>query len=336
MTAAKKICYDRILPRNLSLPHRSLSQGPGRTSRAIAIAGRQWPNGSTIKIGFKGGTSQQQDMVRQIAPEWCEHANLKFEFVTSPAATIRVAFDENDGAWSYIGLDNLDIPVDAATLNLGWQDQSVILHEFGHLVGLAHEHQNPLGGIQWNEAAVIADLSGPPNFWDEATIRHNVLEKYSMDQIIGTEFDRESIMLYSFPATWTVSGQGTEFNNDLSRQDKAFVGSSQMYPGPAAPLPQLPVHSGLRASISSAGEQDTYQFVVAQAGDFVVETGGATDVFLSLYGPNSQTKLIGQNDDSGVGRNARLEATLQPGTYFVQVRHFSAGSTGPYRIWVAG
>ena len=31
---------------------------------------------------------------------------------------------------------------------------------------------------------VIADLSGPPNYWDEATIRHNVLEKYSLDQIV--------------------------------------------------------------------------------------------------------------------------------------------------------
>ena len=336
MNVAKKLCFDRVLPRDVSLPHRSLSQGPGKAPRAIAPRNKQWSNGSTIKIAFKGGTSTQQDMVRQIAPEWCEHANLRFEFVTNPGATIRVSFDEDDGAWSYIGLDNQDIPVGAATLNLGWQDKNVILHEFGHMVGLAHEHQNPRGGIQWNEAAVIADLSGPPNYWDEDTIRHNVLEKYSMDQIIGTEFDAESIMLYAFPATWTVNGIGTDFNGDLSKQDKAFISSTQMYPGVSAPIQELPVMAGLRASIASPGEQDIYKFVVARAGDFVVETGGATDVFLSLYGPNSQTKLIGQNDDSGVGRNARIEATLQPGTYFVQVRHFSATSTGPYRIWVAG
>jgi Bacterial pre-peptidase C-terminal domain/Astacin (Peptidase family M12A) len=336
MSAARKLCYDRILPRDFSRPHRAVFQGLGRAPRAIAIARKQWPNGSTITIGFKGGTSEQQDMVRQHAPEWCQHANLRFEFVTGPSATIRVSFDADDGAWSYIGTDNLDIPVHAATLNLGWLDRSVILHEFGHMIGMAHEHQNPAGGIEWNEPAVIEDLSGPPNFWPVDVIRHNVLDKYKFDQIVGTDFDRESIMLYAFPGTWTVSGQGTDFNEDLSRQDKKFVGSSQMYPGPDALVPELPVHAGLRASIASPGEQDTYRFVVAQAGDFVVETGGATDVYLSLYGPNSPTKLIAENDDSGGGRNARIEAALQPGTYYVQVRHYSPGSTGPYRIWVAG
>lgn len=336
MTSAPKLCYDRILPRDLAAAHQSLSQGPGRIARAIALKKRQWVNGSTIKITFKGGTSAQQDMVRQIAPEWCEYANLKFEFTNNPAATIRVAFDPNDGAWSYIGLDNVDIPIDAATLNLGWQDRNVILHEFGHMIGLAHEHQNPQGGIVWNEAAVIADLSGPPNHWDEATIRHNVLEKYSLDQIIGTAFDRESIMLYAFPAGWTVGGQGTELNADLSKQDKDFVAGSQMYPAAAAAIPELPVHTGLQAAITSPGEQDFYKFVIAQAGQYVIETGGTTDVFLSLFGPDSQAKLIAQDDDSGAGNNARIEARLQPGTYYLQVRHYNANSTGPYRIWVVG
>jgi hypothetical protein len=54
------------------------------------------------------------------------------------------------------------------------------------------------GGIQWIEAVVIRDLSGPPNFWDEQTIRHNVLKKYSSHQIRGTTFDAQSIMCYAF------------------------------------------------------------------------------------------------------------------------------------------
>ncbi|MSR61216.1 MAG: peptidase [Planctomycetes bacterium] len=334
---AKKLCYDRILHRDLALPHRSLSQGPGSAARAIALRNRQWNNSSTIEVSFKGGTNQQQDMVRTIAPEWCEFANLRVNFTENPAAAIRVSFNPNDGAWSYIGKDNLEIPVDAATMNLGWQDKAVILHEFGHMMGLAHEHQNPQGGIRWNEAAVIADLSGSPNYWDEATIRHNVLNKYSMDQIIGTEFDRESIMLYGFPASWTLGGQGTNANSDLSKKDKEFIGSPQMYPGQGlVELPQLPVLAATAAAISQRGEQDTFRFQVAKSGEFVIETGGTSDVILSLYGPNSATKLIAQDDDSGAGSNARIEASLQPGTYQVQVRHYSPGGTGPYRIWVAG
>ena len=83
----------------------------------------------------------------------------------------------------------------AATMNLGWQDEAVILHEFGHAIGLAHEHQNPAGGIQWNEQVVITDLAGAPNFWDEPTVRHNVLEKYSYSEINGTEFDARVCLL---------------------------------------------------------------------------------------------------------------------------------------------
>ena len=333
----KKLCFDRILPRDLVVPHRSLSQGPGLVSRALAIRNRQWANGSTIEISFRGGTKAQRDLVKSVAPEWCEFANLDLRFTDNPAAAIRVSFQPDDGAWSYIGLDNLEVPVDAATMNLGWQDKAVILHEFGHMIGLAHEHQNPEGGIRWNEAEVIAALSGPPNYWSPETIRHNVLDKYRLDQILGTSFDPHSIMLYEFPASWTVDGFGTKANNDLSRQDKDFIASAQMYPGRGkVELPRLPVLAATAAAISKAGEQDTFEFEVDSAGDFVIETGGATDVMLSLYGPNSSTKLVAQDDDSGAGSNSRIEASLQPGKYLVQVRHYHPGGSGPYRLWVVG
>ena len=56
---------------------------------------------------------------------------------------------------------------------------------------------------------MIRDLAGAPNFWPEEQVRHNVLEKYKQDQINGTAFDSESIMLYAFPGTWTKSGTTT-------------------------------------------------------------------------------------------------------------------------------
>ena len=35
----------------------------------------------------------------------------------------------------------------------------VILHEFGHALALVHEHQNSALSIQWNETAVIEELT---------------------------------------------------------------------------------------------------------------------------------------------------------------------------------
>ncbi|MCY6381062.1 M12 family metallopeptidase [Hoeflea prorocentri] len=336
MKAAKHMCYDRILPQDLVKVQRTRMIG-GR-ERAISLIGKQWANGSTLRIRFLGGTQQQQDMVRQVAPMWTDHANLNFDFTDDPRAEIRVTFDENDGAWSYVGTDNASIPLHAATLNLGWLDQGVILHEFGHMIGLSHEHQNPDGGIMWNEQQVIDDLSGAPNFWDEATIRHNVLNKYSADQVHGTEFDPQSIMLYAFPDSWTTNMGATSENNDLSDQDKAFIASAVMYPGRGGADPnivELDVMRGTEAEISSAGEEDLFSFKVKKDGMHIIETTGSTDVVMVLFGPDSKTAKVAENDDGGRGQNSRIVARLREGTYYAAIRHYNPNRTGEYRIMVS-
>ena len=337
MPSAKNICFDRILPRDVRRQQRTMALPNGRL-RAISLIGKQWVNGSTIRIRFMNGSREQRDLVQEFAPVWTKHANLTFEFSNDRRAEIRVTFDANDGAWSYVGIDNLNIPLHAATLNLGWQDQGVILHEFGHMIALSHEHQNPDGGIVWNEQAVIDDLSGPPNFWNEATIRHNVLNKYSADQLHGTGFDAESVMLYAFPDSWTQNMGPTQSNDDLSELDRMFVKSEEMYPGRAAPekrATELPVCEATTAEISTSGEEDLYKFEVKNDGRHIIETSGSTDVVLTLFGPNSPTALIAEDDDGGVGTNSRISAVLQPGTYFARVRHYSTQRTGEYRIQVS-
>jgi hypothetical protein len=340
MAKAPKICFDRILPQRAGRQHLTRLMPDGRT-RAISPIGKKWANASTIRMRFLGGTQEQQDMVQAMAPEWTQHANLNFEFGDDPRSEIRVSFDSNDGAWSYVGTDNLGIPLHAATLNLGWQDQGVILHEFGHMIGLSHEHQNPDGGIEWNEEAVIRDLSGPPNFWDEQTIRHNVLNRYRADQVHGTDFDPDSVMLYAFPDEWTLNMGATHENEDISDQDRDFVRSERMYPGRDTgdtlddQAIELTVARGVEGEISAAHEEDVYRFVVTDTATHLIETAGSTDVVMSLFGPNSSTQLVASDDDGGVGRNARINATLQPGIYYAIVRHFNPTRTGEYRIAVS-
>ena len=56
---------------------------------------------------------------------------------------------------------------------------------------------------------------------------------------------------------------------------------------------------------------------------------------MSLFGPDSPTRLVATDDDGGVGRNARISAMLQPGTYYAIVRHYNPTRTGEYRITVS-
>ncbi|HVQ75944.1 MAG TPA: M12 family metallopeptidase [Candidatus Binatia bacterium] len=334
---ARRICFDRVLPRDLrrTIRFRAIPGAGGRT-RAITPIGKLWMNGSTLRVRFVDGTPAQQETVRQFAPRWTDHANLHFEFGHAPDAEIRIAFAD-DGAWSYVGTDARGIPAHEPTMNFGWLDEAVVLHEFGHAIGLAHEHQNPAGGIQWNEPVVIRDLSGPPNRWDEATIRHNVLAKYEHDQVNGTEFDPQSIMLYSFPADWTLNGFQSEPNMKLSLLDQSFAASARMYPGRAAPEEtELTVAEieGVEASIGQPGEEDLYTFQATRPGRYTVETTGPTDLVMKLFGPESRTRLVAQDDDGGQGTNPRILADLSPGRYFVQIRHYEARGTGAYTVKV--
>jgi hypothetical protein len=333
MLTGPHLCIDRYLPTDEFAP--ALALGP--RAEAIVLFRKLWPNGSVLRIQFLEGSSEQRSLALLQARWWSEHANLRFVVSDAPDAEIRVTFDPNDGAWSYLGTDCRSIPRGEPTMNLGFQDGGTSAHEFGHAIGLAHEHQNPQGGIQWNEAEVIRDLSGPPNYWTVEQIRHNVLNKYSLDQIRGTDFDPDSIMLYPFPARWTTNGIATYANEVLSTTDASFIATTYPKDGttPSNPI-QLTVNGAAVAdAIGKPGEEDLFVFTVTETGRHVVETSGKTDVVMKLYGPNSPTRLLAEDDDGGIGLNARIRRSLIQGDYLVQIRHYNReGGTGPYQISV--
>jgi len=104
----------------------------------------------------------------------------------------------------------------------------------------------------------------------------------------------------------------------------------------AAPaIPALVVDGPiLNAAISAGSESDMYRFQAQSQGDYLIETSGDTDTFMTLFGPNSQTNQIAQNDDGGFRLNSRISGQLNAGEYFVRVRHFSMQGTGPYQVGV--
>ena len=339
-TSRPHVCFDRILPRELFRPQETMSAGRGGRTRAISPIGKTWMNGSTLRVRFIGGTPAQRANAKAQAAAWEAVANLKFVWDDSPQAEIRIAFDGGDGAWSYVGTDAKGIPFDQPTMNLGFEDGGTAAHEFGHAIGLAHEHQNPSGGILWNEAVVIREMAKSPNFWDEQTTRHNILKRYTADQINGTAFDPESIMLYFFPAEWTTNGIATKSKSVLSKVDKSFIAGAKMYPrnGPtvsqATPL-TVNARSRTAAAIGKFGEEDLFTFKADRAGSYIIDTQGPTDVVMKLFGPDSETQLVAEDDDSGIGTNARIAQRLSPGTYWVQVRHYNrASGMGDYSVKV--
>jgi Astacin (Peptidase family M12A) len=208
------------------------------TTRAALLKDARWPQKSAITIGFLDGIPSVQKRVADAAKGWIAPglAGLDFVFQEHADTMIRISF-RYSGSWSVIGTQCLTVKHGQPTMNFGWlgsgssddEVQRVVLHEFGHALGLIHEHQNPLKNqIHWNKKQVYTDLSGPPNNWDKATIDTNMFDAYGEKDLNATGQDTTSIMMYPFPAQWTTDGVSTPLNTRLSTTDKKFI--HFMYP----------------------------------------------------------------------------------------------------------
>lgn len=213
---------------------------PGTRNRAVLLKETKWQIGDSIRIAFMDGNQELQARVRKSALKWVTPdgpANLNFIFQDDiTTADIRISF-KYAGSWSMVGTTCRNSKdVSRPTMNFGWltaqsSDEDVdrvVLHEFGHALGLTHEHMHPEHGIQWDRARVIADLSGPPNRWDLQKIENNMFRTFSVNETNFSKFDPLSVMLYPIPPEWTKDHFSTQNNFKLSETDKTFV--REQYP----------------------------------------------------------------------------------------------------------
>jgi len=214
-------------------------QIPQAASRAVSYKpkyGLYWSNGSTIRVKLMGGSQYVRDRVRYYANQWTQHANLNFQFVNSGHADIRVSFEQNGSSWSVIGKQALQIGQNEATMNFGWLNdrtpeyefRRTILHEFGHALGLLHEHQNPSGGIPWDEQAVYNHYRQTQG-WDQRTTYQNVIQRASRNATQFSNYDSRSIMHYPVSASLTNGQYQVGMNQHLSTTDITYI--REIYPG---------------------------------------------------------------------------------------------------------
>jgi hypothetical protein len=204
--------------------------GQGDTPYSSSL--KTWANGTRLWIAFLDGDAGMHQTVRDVAPEWTEHANLHFDFDAEPIdAIIRISFEKGQGSWSYIGRDAMSVMPLEATMNLdpSWAEEQIrvaVLVYFGHTIGLLKEHQNPNAAIPWNEEAVYRGFAGPPTYWDRDRIDFVMFNKWSLG--LSKPYDRDSIMHIPILNDWTIGDFEVEQPTKLSQGDKDYVG--RLYP----------------------------------------------------------------------------------------------------------
>src|SRR5207237_219040 len=102
----------------------------------------------------------------------------------------------------------------------------------------------------------------------------------------------------------------------LSPLDESFIGTIYPKGGPTGAAVPLTVGAAPRqAAIGQPGETDSYTFVVTHAARYLVETSGPTDMVMQVAGPDDPHRIIGDDNDSGYGKNARVTAELGGGVF---------------------
>lgn len=195
-----------------------------------------WPVGKSLSIRFLTGDDATRKKVQNIATEWTRFANITFAFGDDNNAPVRIELTTPGGSWSYVGTDALVISPDEATMTLGILGSSVtddefrmsVLHEFGHLLGLIHETQNPNAKIPWNQAAVLRVYSKPPNSWPKELIEEQFFSKTNIPPESYRPFDALSIMWYQIPKEFLTEPIQQRTKPELSESDKTFI--SKLYP----------------------------------------------------------------------------------------------------------
>jgi hypothetical protein len=257
--------------------------------QSVILEPRLWVPGQKITVAFKGGTAETRGRIAGAARAWESISSIRLDFGESSPngnyrewassdndyrASIRISFDSSPegGYWSAVGKESIDRSLrmpSRASMNLEHFDKklpadwrTIVMHEFGHVLGFEHEHQGPLSTCEkeylWTDDpgyypthdpltnAFIPDdhvrrpgiyrvLGGPPYLWTNDQIDFNLKQLPYSDSYKSSPFDKLSIMKYHFDewmyrdlATSTISGCYSPENLDLSAEDKRAI--AERYP----------------------------------------------------------------------------------------------------------
>lgn len=232
---------------------------PGSIGNAIEMQGvynrsKLWQSAQVLRACFFEGPSLDTlSRIVRTAKQWEKAGNIKLDFGdlnnprmcrTNQANEIRIGYAYK-GYWSLVGQDSVNFSRQYdQSMNLEFfnslppvepEFSSTVLHEFGHAVGLQHEHQNPKSTCEqeFNWDAIYASLAAPPNGWDKAKVDLNMRRLLNDGDVnVVGEFDKRSIMLYTFPDWMYRDGTGSSCyftaNAEISDGDRATV--AYMYP----------------------------------------------------------------------------------------------------------
>jgi len=252
--------------------HRQVNKKAVGPKPFVIRIGKTWAKrDKTLKICFVNGTNEERQYIAKTALEWTKHGDLKLDFYqvvpgqrplprgcgkpSAETSEIRVAITSANAkfypddtvstpgiaGWSELGTDALNRNAKSITDNVIYPTiffyentpkPHHVLHEFGHALGLEHEHQSPAGKcdaeFNWSKVYDLYKGTFSPQEVDlfirpfPASLKTHLVDVY----------DTHSVMHYQFPKDMFIKGDKSPCyvaaNTELSDYDKAAM--HLMYP----------------------------------------------------------------------------------------------------------
>lgn len=295
--------------------------------RLVGTYAKKWENGRTLKVGFdftganfnyvpsvcsKGMAKSVcenavADAVMKTIAAWSQYGNIYFRKAAWNEADIRVQFLE-DGSYSYVGTDSKFTT--GRTMNLAFsfldsatEFRGTVLHEFGHAIGLEHEHISPNVAYNWNESQILAETAKWG--WNAEKTRFNIinnlLKGQSKSAFYTTQFDPNSIMIYSIPKTWV---SATDLANPQKCPDAASANSPYCVApktelsaidkqGIAGFYPQRSLSSGCSYTYNPTAYRQGTALWDGHIGNIVFNNPTTSTVKVTLYHPDAPSWAFG-------------------------------------------
>lgn len=152
--------------------------------------------GQTVNLAFEGDDVNIITNALTILKEFAfPFINLKFQ-IGRTGDSITIRFNTKTG--KNISGNTTGIGTKNPIITLYTFTQGVLLHEFGHALGMFHEFQNPAPNnpIVWNTDKVYAFYMGKQG-WKKEDVETQILNKRDKSKSLFTSWDSESIMNYN-------------------------------------------------------------------------------------------------------------------------------------------